>query len=911
MKIDFNFPSGAKVTLAANGQTETIDLWSRAHKLFEGHAGRVNVLDAPLSNPSAGAAVARADGRTTLNLLDEAGPSEITAALAPGRKALVRTPARAQRRGHPSGEHYWLPVGPDDRFVCEPGQRHRKWYLSRSTTALTKAQIAANAGVAESVVTTAWLLTRPQYGGTPQTAIHADLFAMIRATLTADNQPGRSDHYLLERGHDYSTLVDCSGFAGEDELHPVLFGAWGTGTDPVIRLWSNFLMLPYCVVQDIRTIRHFGTSDHQSVQGWYGFATIYDHLDVGFTMNPSNTTFTTIRETTILAPWRDYPKPDRISADGKWIANGNHSPGIYSAGSDSLLIDSCLIDHAGWADGYDYNGDATKPMPVTKYSHAIYTDAILDQSIRDCLLSRAASCGVQLRTGVHLEGNLFVDNNLNAAVNSFDGSRQFNNVIDNVVFSAGYRRVAYEEGAYDWGYDVNGPQSAMVGNIIAHSANPDNPDEISKKPGAQKPVSTTAKLADDTQVWKWGSAIQNIAGLDPAALDQTTIQRFTGTKLGKTFGTIPELVAHAAAAPSIGALVRDGVRWTKARFGKPIPTRTTPASLVFQPDPRTEGFRWDNRWNWSTLDLPGAHVADSVDLAGNFVRFGNTNAGIAGLKSSGGTLDVVSGKLEIGTLTDAADMIIRKAGQAWIGGAAQALAVRATSGRLALTGQAANLALHAGGQAQVLLGPDCTVPAGKSLVVSGQRALVGWDGAGSAALAVKGTLEFRRGVVLQIDGGGMDKIRLVYMHIGGEVTGSISGFKGRVAAVERTTGRGGNFKVWLSDVSGTPQAGDVFAVFPARNTDGTNSPNTVTVTSVISQGIAPLQRFRSGAIGGGLTDPAVAPTITLAPGAQVVVPAGLSAGAYNLTGPGVTVVNQGATLPAGVSVTGGRLVLTV
>lgn len=909
MKIDFNFASESKVTLKANGQTEIEDLWARAHKLFKGRAGHVNVVDGPVSNPSSGKAAARLDGQTTLNLLNDAGPSEVSVTLGKDYKAPVRTPARAQKRGHPSGVHYWLPLDSNNRFVCEPGEKHRKWYLSKSPIALTKAQIAVNAGVAESTVTAQWLLTRPQYGGSEETAISANMHEMLRVDI---GNPGRSDHWFLERGYDYSNL-DWGGFNGQDELHPVKIGAWGLGADPIVNISSNFLMLPYAVVQDVKTVR-FIDGNHKSIKSWYGFATIYDHIDAGYSFDLQWTTFTTVREATVLSPYKDFP----VNIDtGKWLANGNHVTGIYSNEADSLLIDSCFIDHAGWKEGYDYNGDASKPQPVTKYSHAIYLQTgTLDVTVRGCLLSRSASGAFQLRSGIHAESNLLVDNNIQAAINSFSGENQFNNVIDNVAFSAGYRRVAYEEGGFNWGYDVKGPQSSMVGNVIAHRANPDDPAEIAAKPNGNWDYGVNLEfphLVEDTQSWKWSNPVlaRNVEGIDPAILDETTIWRFTGTKLGKTWASLQEMVDHVAALPIKGDFVREAVRWTKSRFGTPIPERATPANLTFYPDMRLEGFRWDNRYNWSTKDLPGAHIADGVDLGGNFVQFGNTNADIAALESNGGLLDVVSGKLKIGALSDAAEMTIRKAGQIWIGDAAHSLSVEAFGGRLALEGAVADLDLEAGGMAQILLGPDCTVPAGKSLVVSGQRACVGWDGTGNAALTIAGKLVFRRGIEVTTADGGSEKIRFVYKHICQEVIGSISGFQGRVAGVERASGRSEIYKVWFDDVNGTPQVGDVFTVQPLRNADGTETQNKITIGSVGTMGIVPLQCFRSGAIGNGLTVPTVTATVNLASTAQIIAPAGLPQGqSYDLTGPGVTVINNGATLPPGISLTGGKLVYT-
>ena len=912
MKIDFNFAPDTKVTLTANGQTESVDLWSRAHKLLDGHAGRINVYDQALSSPSSGSAVARPDGKTTLNLLDVREAGDVALSMQTDRKAVVRA-KKQQQRGHPSGEGYWLPVDGGNRFVCEPGQRHRKVYVSLSSSAMTRAQIAAHATAAgtpttEAAVTGAWLAARPQYGGSPQMAIHADVAKLLKGHHVLDNTPGRSDHWFLERGFDYSGFDLLGGMCGEDELHPLLVAAWGTGSAPVIRLVSNFLAAPYCVFRDVATNR-------EKLTQWYTFCQAYDHVDIGLAMELSNTWMVTVRETTILRAWYDAPK--LVSANGKWVANGNHLPGIY-AGTEGLVLDSCIIDHSGWADGYDYNGDATKPQPMTMFSHAIYlSEGSFDITIRNSLLSRASSCGTQLRAGVHLEGNLLVDNNIAAAVNSSSGTAQFNNVLDNVVLSAGYKQVAYSEGGYDWGYDVNGPLSAMKGNVIAHSANPDDAAEIAAKPGGWNNgnrydgVSASVKLVDDTQVWKWGPVSYNVDGLDPAVLDQTTIQRFAGVKAGTTFRTIPEFVADTAAASDIGPIVREGIRWTKSRFGRPLPQRTTPADLTFVPDPDFDGFRWDNRYNWSTGDLPGAHAADSVDLAGNVVRFGLANAGIAALKGNGGTLEAGGGKLVVGTLTGALDLALRQAGQVWIGGAAHPLAVKATSGRLALTGEATNLDLHAGGQAQVLLGPDCTVPAGRSLILSGQRTRVGWDGAGTAALSVAGTLEFRRGVMVSVNPGSMGFIRYIYKHIGKAVAGSVSGFTARVAAVERTTARGTRYNIWLDDVTGMPVVGDVITVAPKRKAGAVDEPNTLTLSAVGASGIAPLQRFRSGALGDGTVEPTVTATLTLAATAQVVVPAGLPAGTHDLTGPGVTVLNHGATLPEGVTLAGGKMTVTV
>lgn len=907
MKINFNFASNSKMTLKADGHIETVGLWERAHKLFEGRTGRI--MDTPMLNPSLSKAAAHPNGKTTLDLVNEASPAEVSGTLTKDRKTLVRTSAFAQKRDHPSGVHYWLPLDDNNRFICEPGQRHRKWYLSKSPTALTKAKIAGNAGVLESAVTAEWLLARPQYGGTPQTAIHADLYSLIKPLFAASGAQARSDHWFLECGYDYADL-SWAGMSGEDELHPMLITQWGTGAKPIIKLSSNSLTVTYAVIDGVATTR-------EGFSTWYGYSIICSHMSFGREVDAQRVQTITYYENDILCSWRDAPHPTQgINADGKWEPQrGNHIQGIFSADTEELAIINNQIDHTGWGEGYDFNGDATKPQPPFMFSHCLYLSAsTYDTTVRGNLLSRAAAQGIGKVGGIHLEANLLVDNNFQIQTQSTE-QHQFTNVMDNVAFSAGWKKVAYSGGGYNWGMTAHGPLSGMSGNILAHQANPDDPVEMAAKP-LKKNWDYGVSLSDgrtieDTQSWKWSLTVpaRNVEGIASWVLDETTIQRFTGMKMGKTFATIVEMVEHVKGLPSKGAFVDEAVRWTKSRFGTPIPQRSTPANLVFYPDLNFDGFRWDNRRNWSTKDLPGCHISDSVDLSGSFVRFGLTNTSIAALKSSGGTLDITSGKLEVGALTDAANLVVRKSGQAWIGAADHPLAIEASSGRLALSGAVADLDLFAGGQAQTLLGPECTVLTGKSLVISGQQARVGWDGTGTAALTLGGKLEFRRGVCVQINTGNKPQlIRYAYKHIGKQVIGSISGATGRVGAVERRIGSGFIFNVWLYDVVGMPVVGDVLAISLALKKDGSEIPNFITVASIIDQSVAPLQRFRSGAIGNGLTEPTVAATITLTPSAQIVVSEGLPS--QDLTGPGVTVVNSGATLPAGVSITGGKLVYT-
>ncbi|MFC3628188.1 hypothetical protein ACFOM8_01875 [Paracoccus angustae] len=885
---------------------------------------RVNVLQDDVTSPTAGRAAPRPDGKTTLNLLDVFAAQDVTADLPGGSQALIHVTAAGQASGHVNGEGYWLPIDPSkDRFICEPGQRHRKMYVSNAPSAMTRAQIAAHAtangtATTETQVNGPWLLARPQYGGSAAMAVSEAVAKIWQDHVGGLNMPGRSDHYFLERGYTY-TVLNWGGLYGEDELHPMRIASFGSGALPITKISSNFHLIPYCVVQDVETVRN------EKCYPRYNYCVAYDHVTLGYELVLSYNYLNTFRE---VKSFRTYHlttegRVDAVDteADGTQVwrpQGGNYCSGIYGSDSDGIVIDSSLFYHAGWADGYDkIKGSINYPQPPTMFSHGIYlSQSVTNMTVRYNYFGENSSCGTQLRGGVHLEGNLSVDNNINLNNQALTGKEHFSNNLDNVGFSAAYRTAKSSIGSIKGGHHFSGIQTVSKGGVLAHHADPENSTEIAAKPNVDDAVQIGALgLKDTTKVYKWGQFTKNVEGLDTAVLELTTAQRLGGLLTGTTKTTIRQLSEHLIAAESVGAKVKQSVRWARSRFGwTPANPRTAKADLVFVPDPDFEGVRWDNHYNWSTDDLPGLNAADTVDLSGNFVRFALVNAVIASLKSSGGLLEVFSGRLNVGTLTDALQVAIKSAGQLYIGTAAQALDVFASGGRLNITSQASQLSIDLCGQAQALFGPNCTIPAGKTLAIGGSRCKAGWDGSGSASMTIAGKLQFGKSLSITTAAGANSSYGpLIYKTIGKPVVGSISGFTARVAGVERqgANNRGDSYRVYLDNVVGTPVAGETFEITAQSNYNGAPLQRLLTIGTVSNAEVGSLQRLRSGAVGDGLVEPTVTATVNLAPTAQIVVPAGLPAGTYDLTGPGVTVVNNGASLPAGVTVTGGKLVLTV
>lgn len=917
-KINFHGPAlaGKPVSMRLGTKTVSVAAWGEIPpqaQEVEVTAGRLNVIDGALTAPSVGKAVVRSDGKTSLVLFDQKTATSGTALLN-GQPVALDIAKALQKEGFQDGLHYWLPLDANNNFVCEPGERHRTWYVTRSASGQTRAQIAAAAGVSESTVNGAWLDARPAYGATPATAVHLDVFILWAALMYGNDKPGRSDHLFFECGHNYRAFDPngAYGAGGEDELHPLLIAAYGTGTAPIVPPIYTRVAPPFTVWRGV------GTEPQSTWWPRFTFAMAIERGVPGMNIHLSETAMMTVRETRIMQPWKttvgatitEVDPP--YAGDVIWSGLGNHTQAFYADKSDGHFVDGCLPHHAGWAEGYSYRALATDPQPMTMYSHGCYfQDTCMGGEVRHTFLARNSSCAFQVRTGGLMHGNIMYDNNIGSGL--WGGEvNQPSIMLDSVCESMGYRRVAHFEGGYDYGLGVGSPGCALAGNVVLHGANPDDPEEIGRKTSDwHDGTSTSARIYDDTQTYKWSKVTKNTQGLDPTVLNQTTIYRWVGSKIGKAIASKAEVVAYFATCPSIAAATKEYVAWVKARFGRPIPTGGTPADMVFRPKDWLDGRRWDMRYNWSVQRLPGENVADTADLDGHDVHFTSVNTDIASLRSRGGEVAATSGKLKVGTLLDATKIRTRFAGQVWIDNPGQPVTAVLESGRLVLGAAVASLDAQATGRAQLMLGPDATVPAGKALVIAGPKNKVGWDRTGNATLTIAGKLEMRAGVEM-IVGNGTERARRIYQWMGRTVTGSISGATGRIAAVEKWH-IFGNLKVWMTDVTGTFVAGDQFQVYPNENWKPVSTPSIVTVSSIVGAGIPQLRRFRSGAVGTGLVEPTVTASLVLASGAQVVIGRRdlLAPGTYDLTGPGVTVTNNGATLPAGVTVTGGKLVLVV
>lgn len=679
------------------------------------------------------------------NTADTAFRYEIT--YADGRtqevQAKVDVTAGQEPEGWGKGDFYMLETGADGHVVVEHGDNHRKVYITEGAHGLTRAEIAKAEGVSASQITAKWLQEHSEYGATSDKALDAQLGMELWYAVTGRNVDPNSNWLLLERGYEYTDLgrIVSRGTTGESALNPTFIGAYGEGSDPridgIINIYQN--KASHVVIQGL---------DTTGISLLGGENILFDRMSITADQGTFKDTLRfTLRDSDIIDVARDEP----ITSGTVWKSSPNRVSGAYISGVEGAFLDNNLFDRNGWKPGYDYNMASNKPMPPSHYNHNLYVQStVTDITVRDNIFMRAASFGAQVRPGGMIEGNIFIDNN--AAVNFFTG-HNYTLALNNLVTSAGYKQVSDYEGALSRGIDGFAKETSLIGNIIAHLADPNNAAEQAIKTKFNDALAKNAtNYHDDTIIYNWSNpekaistnADRNIEGLNTAILDQATIQNFTAQLLGKESATISDLADYLRAqakgtldgqvdADVINAFFRQG-------FGLDTTLRAEAETVRFVPDDRGDGMRWDNRLNWSSEDLPGRQDGDSVHLGGNRVLFGAETVTIddfifgdfGQMKATSGRLDIEG---EVSTSKTGNLLQIDNAGQVWVDGYRDRdmLTLDLDGGRFANTGKFAGKAsIDVSDDAQLLLataGGRFDLASGSDLSISGGKAKVGFDGA--------------------------------------------------------------------------------------------------------------------------------------------------------------------------------------
>ncbi|MCA0894909.1 immunoglobulin-like domain-containing protein [Microbulbifer agarilyticus] len=142
-------------------------------------------------------------------------------------------------------------------------------------------------------------------------------------------------------------------------------------------------------------------------------------------------------------------------------ATDAHSQGIYVSQTEGVLIEENIFDHNGW--------HATYPGAVaTKFNHSIYIQSDnTDIDIKNNIISRSSSHGMQLRPGGIIEGNFLIRNPISILLGRATNSPSDGQIINNVVLNG--NDIGPGDLRRGWGIDFNTQNNGLVkNNIVAH-----------------------------------------------------------------------------------------------------------------------------------------------------------------------------------------------------------------------------------------------------------------------------------------------------------------------------------------------------------------------------------------------------------------------------------------------------------
>ena len=729
-----------------------------------------------LSAPEIGTATVGPDGRLAYALGDAAARGTVAFRVALTRASGARSEHEIRialadpgtAAGWGEGDHYRLRTDAAGRSIVEPGRRH--------------ARVHVRPGGLDSGT-----------GVTPATAV--SLARGLKLWRRGAKNPGVSNWLLFERGHSYRSrgaLIPRGN--GESPLHPMLVGAWGEGARPVLEF-------------DISATNGGGGPTHNlvirdvvlgapiSLNGSHSNI-LFENVGFRREVKVQNMRRLTIRNSDFLDIHREEPTGPVEKHGGEFgrVGRGrDRISGIYVNKVEGLLIENSLNDMSGWEAGYQ--DDSTR-QPPTIFSHGYYLSwENRDLTFRNNVTMRAASTGAQIRSGGFIENNVFIDNNIgfNFLAGDDSGGRgkgpflgNLSFVHGNVVTNAAFRAYSGPKGALAASFSGLGPGSSVIGNIVAHKYDPNDP-ALSGDPGflgnrvrVQQPGFGTDPpgiRVEALKIYGWssppgkpGAEAHHRAEIDnadyAADLDRVTIQDFASRRLGRPagLGDLAQMLradwaAHSG-TPTAPAEIRG---YFQEAFGLAPPTRTAPATAVFLPDPRGGGRRWDNAFNWTTGDIAGSVAGDAARLGGNRVHFSGTHVLSRLELASEGHLAIGQGLLRVAPepVTGGGRIRLEGPGELELGTEGEsALAVEVAGGRFANTARLAGaLDIRAsGGETLLGLGAASAVfDAGDRLTILGGRGLVGFDGgAGEAAQLVLGA-----GAVLELvpDASGLSPIR--------------------------------------------------------------------------------------------------------------------------------------------------------
>ncbi|HUU70620.1 MAG TPA: LamG-like jellyroll fold domain-containing protein, partial [Planctomycetota bacterium] len=372
----------------------------------------------------------------------------------------------------------------------------------------------------------------PEWNGSsgPKASVAAGI-AMMR--------DGMPDWLLLRRGDTWYEGINLGIAGGRSTSEPMLLSAYGTapqrpllktGTRPGFNAGKRVSNLAIVGLDFYAQTRDPDSPEYSGTAGETGIRIICVGGNV-------------VIEDCVVRFYSDgmvtqaYPEPNRLSnitirgcivVDS--YATNKHAQGLYANAVDGLVIDRCLFDHNGWSEKAPGGGE-------TIFNHNIYLSG--DNSgvvVKDSIIARASSHGLQARSGGDILRNLFLRNSIHLSFGFVNGSSikpggVSGTVSDNVFLEdksiAGSVR--------GWAMEVSntrpGAAVSIRNNIIAHSLQQGYPAIILSFGNAvsnqQQAVGINDLTIENNIVYDWKQSLRLVSGLVPGGSGFNALRNLT------------------------------------------------------------------------------------------------------------------------------------------------------------------------------------------------------------------------------------------------------------------------------------------------------------------------------------------------------------------------------------------------
>lgn len=379
-----------------------------------------------------------------------------------------------------------------------------------------------------------------QDGRSPETAVKT----IRRGQALLRN--GRADRLLLKRGDTFEEIFGNWTKSGKEADEPLVIGVYGDGPRPkvvakqtIFNLYGNQPLL-----HDVRISGlHFVAAGRDPDAPDFDPAAPATHAirivrpvhrlaieDCRFEFFNGNLTLTGDAKKGRL---KDVAIRRCVVLDAYANTGAHSGQGLYADKIDGLTIEDSVFDHNGW------NEKVPGAVPNI-YRHNIYiSHDTSDVVVRNNVIARGASHGMQMRSGGICEGNLFVDN----AIHAFLGGE-----------SATFRRNVILGGR-----DINAKTPRGFGVIVAAGRGVVEDNLILHKPPGGDGAGGAAITVE---VGKWsppdgvhaeitGNVVYDWAGNGLEVTSEAKSVSFLGNDLQRVSGKGRKVVSIKKAVPSL------------------------------------------------------------------------------------------------------------------------------------------------------------------------------------------------------------------------------------------------------------------------------------------------------------------------------------------------------------------------